>query len=126
VIFLTGHGDLATGIAAMKTGAVDFLGKPVNDAQLLAAVRIAVERSRAAHAEAADRQELQRRLALLTPREREVMQLVAAGRLNKQIADALGTVEKTVKVHRARAMEKMKARSLAELVRLADRAAREP
>ena len=125
VIFLTGHGDLATGIAAMKTGAVDFLSKPVNDAQLLAAVRTAVERSRAAHADAAEVQELQQRLAQLTPREREVMQLVVAGLLNKQIADALGTVEKTVKVHRARVMEKMKARSLAELVRLADRAGRE-
>lgn len=125
VIFLTGHGDLATGIAAMKTGAVDFLSKPVNDAQLLAAVRTAVERSRAAHADAAEVQELQQRLAKLTPREREVMQLVVAGLLNKQIADALGTVEKTVKVHRARVMEKMKARSLAELVRLADRAGRE-
>jgi RNA polymerase sigma factor (sigma-70 family) len=126
VIFLTGHGDLATGVAAMKTGAVDFLAKPVHDAQLLAAVRTAVERSRAAHAEAADRQELQQRVATLTPREREVMQLVVAGLLNKQIADALGTVEKTVKVHRARVMEKMKARSLAELVRLADRVVRGP
>lgn len=126
VIFLTGHGDLATGVAAMKTGAVDFLAKPVQDAQLLAAVRTAVERSRAAHAEAADRQALLQRVVALTPREREVMQLVVAGLLNKQIADALGTVEKTVKVHRARVMEKMKARSLAELVRLADRVAKGP
>lgn len=126
VVFITGHGDLATGVAAMKTGAVDFLAKPVLDAQLLSAVRTAVERSRVAHAEAAERQELRQRVTTLTPREREVMQLVVAGLLNKQIADSLGTVEKTVKVHRARVMEKMKARSLAELVRLADRVAKEP
>jgi len=124
VIFLTGHGDLATGVAAMKTGAVDFLCKPINDVQLLAAVRTAVERSRAAHAEAMEARELRHRLTRLTPREREVMQLVAAGLLNKEIADRLGTVEKTVKVHRARVMEKMQAGSLAELVRLADRAGR--
>jgi FixJ family two-component response regulator len=122
VIFLTGHGDLATGIAAMKTGAVDFLGKPVNDAQLLAAVRAAVERSRAAHADATEIQKLQQRLATLTPREREVMSLVVTGQLNKQIAATLGIAEKTIKVHRARVMEKMHARSLAELVRMADRA----
>jgi RNA polymerase sigma factor (sigma-70 family) len=124
VIFLTGHGDLATGVAAMKTGAVDFLCKPINDVELLAAVRTAVERSRAAHAEAMEHTDLRRRLTKLTPREREVMQMVTAGLLNKEIADRLGTVEKTVKVHRARVMEKMEARSLAELVRLADRAGR--
>lgn len=125
VIFLTGHGDLATGIAAMKTGAVDFLSKPVNDMQLLAAVHTAVERSRAARAEAIELAELRQRVSTLTPRELEVMRLVVAGRLNKQIADALGTVEKTVKAHRARVMEKMKTRSLAELVRLVDRASKE-
>jgi FixJ family two-component response regulator len=122
IIFLTGHGDLAMGVHAMKVGAVDFLSKPVEGDALLAAVRVAVERSAVAHRAAAERKDIQRRLATLTPREREVLGLVVMGRLNKQIAAELGTVEKTIKVHRARVMEKMMVRSLAELVRLAARA----
>lgn len=122
IIFLTGRGDLSTGVNAMKTGAVDFLSKPVDEQVLLDAVRLAIERSRDANRNRLELAKVRQRLATLTPREREVLDLVVAGRLNKQIAAELGTVEKTIKVHRARVMEKMKAGSLAELVRLADRA----
>jgi FixJ family two-component response regulator len=122
IIFLTGHGDIPTSVQAMKRGAVDFLTKPVDDDELLATIRRAFEKGRAlreAHAELAG---IEQRLATLTPREREVLRHIISGRLNKQIAADLGTVEKTVKVHRARVMEKMRVRSLAELVRLAERA----
>lgn len=122
IIFLTGRGDLSTGVNAMKTGAVDFLSKPVDEQVLLDAVRLAIERSRDANRNRLELAKVRQCLATLTPREREVLDLVVAGRLNKQIAAELGTVEKTIKVHRARVMEKMKAGSLAELVRLADRA----
>lgn len=121
VIFLTGHGDLAMGVNAMKVGAVDFLTKPVEEAALLAAVAAAIERSGHAHRAAIERAGILRRINTLTPREREVMALVAAGHMNKNIAEALGTVEKTVKVHRARVMEKMQVRSVAELARLSER-----
>jgi len=124
VIFLTGHGDIASGVHAMKLGAVDFLTKPVDDERLLAAVALAMQRNRAARSEHAELASIGERLATLTPREREVMDLVIEGRLNKQIADALGTVEKTVKVHRARVMSKMQVRSVTALVRLVDRARR--
>ena len=110
------------GVKAMKDGAVDFLPKPVNDADLLKAIEQALARARHDIAQRADLDEIRRRMDNLTRREREVMQLVVKGYLNKQIAFELGTVEKTVKVHRARVMEKMKARSLADLVRLAERA----
>ena len=122
VILITGYGDIPMSVKAMKDGAVDFLPKPVKDKLLLTAIGQALERcdqERAAHDEIDD---IQRRLNTLTPREREVMQLVVAGMLNKQIAFQLGTVEKTVKVHRARVMEKMEVQSLAELVRIAERA----
>ena len=122
VIFLTGKGDIPTSVQAMKGGAADFLTKPVDGEVLLAAVRSAIERDRSQRAERAEREDIERRLATLTAREREVLRRVVAGRLNKQIAAELGTVEKTVKVHRARVMEKMQARSLAELVRLAQKA----
>jgi FixJ family two-component response regulator len=121
IIFITGHGDIPMTVKAMKEGAVDFLPKPVKDKLLLKAIDQALERNareRAVHEEIDD---IRRRLETLTPREREVLQLVVTGMLNKQIAYQLGTVEKTVKVHRARAMEKMEARSLAELVRLTER-----
>jgi len=121
IIFLTGHGDIPMSVRAMKRGAVDFLTKPVDDDDLLKAVGVAIEKDRAqrrVHAEVAD---LQQRLATLTPREREVLEHVIAGQLNKQTAADLGTVEKTIKVHRARVMEKMKAQSVAELVRLTER-----
>ncbi|MFN9677471.1 MAG: response regulator transcription factor [Betaproteobacteria bacterium] len=120
IVFLTGHGDIAMGVNAIKYGAADFLTKPVGEQQLIDAVRAAVERCRGAQHIALERASIRRRLATLTPREREVMDLVVTGLLNKQIADMLGTVEKTIKVHRARVMDKMQARSLAELVRLAD------
>ena len=122
VIFLTGRGDVPASVRAMKAGACDFLTKPVDDGVLLEAVRLALERGRAARAVRRELEEARDHLASLTPREREVLEGVAAGRLNKQIAGDLGITEKTVKVHRARVMEKLGASSVADLVRLADRA----
>jgi FixJ family two-component response regulator len=122
IIFITGHGDIPMSVKAMKHGAVDFLPKPVKDKVLLGAIEQALERAlreRSAHDELDD---IRRRLDTLTPRELEVLRLVIIGMLNKQIAHQLGTVEKTIKVHRARVMEKMEVQSLAELVRLAERA----
>jgi FixJ family two-component response regulator len=116
VIFITGFGDVPTSVRAMKAGAVDFLTKPFDRAQLLAAVRIAIDRDRSARAARAERSSIGVRVAALTPREREVMVHVVAGHLNKQIAADLGIAEKTVKVHRARVMNKMGAGSVAELV----------
>lgn len=120
-IFITGLGDVSTGVRAMKAGAVDFLSKPFSDSELLDAVERALEADRAARHERTARLELERKLAALTPREREVFALISIGMLNKQVAGALGTSEKTVKVHRARVMQKMGARSLAGLVRMAQR-----
>jgi FixJ family two-component response regulator len=105
----------------MKQGASDFLTKPVNDEDLLAAVRSAIEKHRALRRKQTELSEIRARLATLTPREREVLDYVVAGKLNKQIAGDLGTVEQTVKVHRAHVMEKMRVRSVAELVRLIER-----
>jgi FixJ family two-component response regulator len=121
IIFLTGEGDIPKCAQAMKRGATDFLTKPVNDGDLFAAVRAAIEKHRALRRKQAELSEIRARLATLTPREREVLEYVVAGKLNKQIAGDLGTVEQTVKVHRARVMEKMKVQSLAELVRLMER-----
>jgi FixJ family two-component response regulator len=121
VIFLSGHGDLDSGIRAMKQGAADFLTKPVDGEQLVAAVQLALARNAQARAADAERGDILQRLASLTPRERVVMALVAEGLLNKQVAAQLGTVEKTVKVHRARVMAKMQVRSVSALVRLVDR-----
>lgn len=126
IIFLTGHGDVPTSVRAMKAGAVDFLTKPVRDEELLQAVRTAVGRDRVRRSQRAETLAIEQRLATLTPREREVLMGVVLGRLNKQIAADLGTVEKTVKVHRARVMEKMGADSVAELVRLMERAGMMP
>jgi FixJ family two-component response regulator len=121
IIFITGHGDIPMSVQAMKDGAVDFLPKPVEDTQLLKAIEQALARADQEIGERQELEDIQRRLETLTPREREVMDLVVRGLLNKQIAFELGTVEKTVKVHRARVMEKMEVQSLAELVRITER-----
>jgi FixJ family two-component response regulator len=121
IVFLTGHGDVAAGVRAMKQGAVDFLEKPVDDDTLLAAVGAALERDSVARRERADLDELRARVERLTEREREVWLEVVRGRLNKQIAGDLGIVERTVKAHRAKVMEKLRADSAAELVRMASR-----
>lgn len=120
VIFLTGRGDIATGVRAMKAGAVDFLTKPVDAEQLIGAVAAAIELNRRRRDKRAQRAEIEARLASLTPREREVMHLLVEGMINKQVAGELGTVEKTIKVHRAHVMAKMQVRSLTALVRLVD------
>jgi len=121
IIFITGHGDIPTSVKAMKSGAVDFLPKPVKDTELLHAVEQAFARADRDLLQREELDDIQRRLESLTPREREVLGLVVKGMLNKEIAFELGTVEKTVKVHRARVMEKMEVRSLADLVRIASR-----
>jgi FixJ family two-component response regulator len=122
VIFITGKGDIPTSVRAMKAGAIDFLTKPVSDTDLLGAIGRAEEqegKSRQIHAELAS---IQAKIITLTPREREVLSHVVAGRLNKQIAGDLGTVEKTIKVHRSRMMEKLGVRTVADLVRMAEKA----
>jgi FixJ family two-component response regulator len=121
IIFLTAYGDIPKSVQAMKRGASDFLTKPVNDEDLLAAVRAAIEKDRALRREQTELSEIRARLATLTPREREVLEYVVAGKLNKQIAGQLGTVEQTVKIHRAHVMQKMRVQSVAELVRLTER-----
>ena len=121
VIFITGHGDIPMSVRAMKAGAVEFLTKPFADQQLLDAIHAAVERDRTLRREAGLVADVKTRYAGLTARECEVMKLVAAGRANKQIAADLGISEVTVKVHRGQVMRKMRARSLADLVRMADR-----
>jgi RNA polymerase sigma factor (sigma-70 family) len=121
IIFITGHGDVPMSVRAMKAGAIDFLTKPFNDQDLLNAIQLALERDRKAKQQQAELAEIQQRVDTLTPREREVFALVVTGLLNKQIAAELGTSEKTIKVHRARVMEKMQADSLADLVRLAEK-----
>jgi len=121
IIFITGHGDIPMTVQAMKAGAVEFLTKPFRAQDLLDAVQQALERDRNAREQRAKVEELHSRYRSLTPREREVMSLVVAGLLNKQIAGDLGTSEASVKVHRQHVMEKMAAGSLAELVRMADK-----
>lgn len=122
VLFLTGRGDIPMSVRAMKAGAADFLTKPVDGKALVAAVRRALEKGRSAGQARREGVEVRRRLASLTPRQRDVLEGVVAGRLNKQIAADLGIAEKTVKIHRGQVMAKMAAGSVAELVRLADRA----
>ncbi len=121
IIFLTGHGDVSKSVQAMKGGAFDFLTKPVNAKNLLPAIRAAIERDAVARVEQAELSEIHAGLDTLTPREREVLQHVVAGKMNKQIADDLGITEATVKMHRARVMAKMKVQSVAELTRLTER-----
>jgi RNA polymerase sigma factor (sigma-70 family) len=121
IVFLTGHGDIPMSVRAMKAGAVEFLTKPFRDQDLLDAVRIALERDRARREEEKEVMILQRRFDSLTAREREVISMVVSGMLNKQIADQLGTAESTVKVQRSRALEKMHAESLVDLVRMIEK-----
>lgn len=121
IIFITGHGDVPMSVRAMKEGAVDFLPKPFQDKALLQAVALALERSRREQSDHGERRQLQERVSTLTPREHEVMTLVVTGMLNKQIADQLGTTEKTIKVHRGRVMEKMAVASFADLVRATEK-----
>ncbi|WP_217591187.1 response regulator transcription factor [Burkholderia sp. GbtcB21] len=121
IIFITGHGDICTTVVAMKAGATDFLPKPVCGTVLLDAIRRALESSVQMDKRRRELASLQERANRLTPREREVLTLVVTGRLNKQVAADLGIAEKTIKIHRARVMEKMEAASLADLVRLAEK-----
>ena len=121
IIFITGHGDIPMSVQAMKAGAVDFLTKPFRDQDLLDAVQIAMERDRLRRQLQTELVETRKRLNTLTPREREVMELVTAGLLNKQIASQLGTSETTAKIHRGQVMRKMQVQSVPDLVRMAER-----
>jgi FixJ family two-component response regulator len=120
IIFITGHGDIPTCANAMKAGAIDFLPKPFRDEDLLDAIARSLKRSESLWRQHTERTKTQNLVGQLTPREREVMELVVAGKLNKQIAAELGASEKTIKVHRGRVMQKMQVFSVAELVRLTE------
>jgi len=121
IIFITGHGDIPMSVQAMKAGAIEFLTKPFGDDVLLSAIRNAIDRSRGILSRHAEMQALRNCYASLTPREQQVMQLVVSGLLNKQVGGELGISEITVKAHRGKVMQKMKADSLAELVKMAAR-----
>jgi FixJ family two-component response regulator len=119
VVFITGHGDIPMSVRAMKAGAIEFLTKPFREQDLLEAIQRGIEQNRNVRIQSAEMRVLQQLYALLTPREREVLPCVTSGLLNKQIAAQLGTSEKTIKVHRGQIMQKMKAKSLAHLIRMA-------
>lgn len=121
IVFITGHGDIPMSVHAMKEGAIEFLTKPFRDQDLLDAIRVALERDRGRREREKEIADLRQRFESLTPREQEVISGVVSGMLNKQIAAQLGTAENTVKVHRSRAMEKMQAQSLADLVRMMEK-----
>ncbi|MGA8617466.1 MAG: response regulator transcription factor [Candidatus Sulfotelmatobacter sp.] len=121
IVFLTGHGDIPMSVRAMKAGAVEFLTKPFRDQDLLDAVRVALERDRARREQDKEVMDLQQRFGSLTSREQQVISMLASGMLNKQIAGELGTAESTVKVQRSRAMEKMHAESLVDLVKMIEK-----
>jgi RNA polymerase sigma factor (sigma-70 family) len=121
IIFITAHGDIRMTVRAMKAGALEFLTKPFRDQDLLDAIQLALERDRGRRQQEAELAALYERFELLSPREREVVALVVSGMLNKQIAARIGTAENTVKVHRSRAMEKLQAQSLADLVKMVER-----
>jgi RNA polymerase sigma factor (sigma-70 family) len=122
VIFISGHGTIPISVRAMKSGALEFLTKPFRDEDLLGAIDVALERDRAARVERSEVEDARQRIQRLTPREREVLDLVVAGKMNKQIAAQLGTAEQTVKQHRGRVMRKLQVDSVADLVRLFERA----
>jgi len=126
IIFITGHGDIPMSVQAMKRGAADFLPKPFDDEELLQAIEKAIEKDRKAEAERAEVHDILNRMERLTPREYEILRYVVTGMLNKRIALKLDIAEKTVKVHRGRIMEKLCVRSVAELVRLAEKAGVQP
>jgi len=126
IIFITGHGDVPMSVRAMKKGAVDFLPKPFDDEELLQAVRRAVEKDALARAEREEVNRIQNQMQQLTPREIEILRYVISGRLNKQIAYKLGIAEKTIKIHRGKIMEKLHVSSVADLVRLAEKAGIKP
>jgi FixJ family two-component response regulator len=121
IVFITGHGDIPSSVRAIQGGAVDFLTKPVAENDLVVAIRTAIDRDRKQRSARAERAELDRRFAALTPREREVLQFVVSGFLNKQSAAELGISEITLQIHRGKIMRKMQAESLADLVRIAEK-----
>ena len=126
IIFITGHGDIPMSVEAMKKGAADFLTKPFDDQQLLGTIETAIRKDRQTRTEYREVQDIRKRIELLTPREQEILRYVITGMLNKQIALKLDIAEKTVKVHRGRIMEKLRVDSVADLVRLAEKAGTKP
>jgi FixJ family two-component response regulator len=126
IIFITGHGDIPMSVEAMKNGAVDFLIKPVDDKKLLKVIENAIERNRQAREQYAEILEIRQRMERLTPREKEILRYVITGMLNKQIAFQLNIAEKTIKIHRGHIMEKLRAGSVADLIRLAEKAGIQP
>jgi FixJ family two-component response regulator len=126
IIFLTGHAEVTMGVQAMKKGAVDFLTKPCDDEQLLAAIHRAIEKAIQTRGHFEEAKEILSRIGLLTPREKEILRYIITGMLNKQIALKLGIAEPTVKIHRGRIMEKLSAESVADLVRMAAKIGIEP